>query len=188
MIFYPETGPQCPALPAGQACSVSIGRFRRSTGIEPADSLAANSRTATTSVVLSGGKPSSRSWNRFSCLLRRPGMRRHYLTTPPIFHAAGLNIGKGAFVVSDGLRESSASAGSLGESGGGGNGRAGTDLISALGTVVACGTEVWAGASAGASSCPAPRHSEHVAAGGLPHGWRRGRIEGKQSPWRFFSQ
>ena len=75
MIFYPETGPQCPALPAGQACIVSIGA---------------------TKILL---KPILRilwvSW--------LSGEMRGYLIGSPILQAAGLNTGKGISVVSDGL-------------------------------------------------------------------------------------
>jgi hypothetical protein len=98
MIFYPETGPQCPALPAGQACIIGVGTEGR---------LA--------EAVFSGFcdfLPCS--WYPHWAF----GAYR-YLAGAPIVQAAGLNIGIGIFDASDGPLDRNP-VGS--DSGGGGSG------------------------------------------------------------------
>lgn len=78
MIFYPETGPQCPALPAGQACSINIGVVK--IWLKPILR------------ILSISWPSNQAY--------------FYLIGVPIRQAAGLNTGNGMVVASEGLLDS----------------------------------------------------------------------------------
>lgn len=88
MIFYPETGPQCPALPAGQACIVGIDQ--EMSWLKPIFR------------ILSISRP----WTLMTQNRQIVSRLRCYFTGAPIFHAAGLNMGKGMVVVSDGLFDS----------------------------------------------------------------------------------
>ncbi len=109
MIFYPETGPQCPALPAGQACGIGIGLADRLAEADFSDSLAFFQWAAGTEVS-------------------------DHLTGAPIFQAAGLNVGSGRLVVSDGLSDSKTLGSETdGADGAGGNWGAGVGLDSIFG-------------------------------------------------------